>query len=71
MFDIYQRKIQYNLPSPLTLLSNPQQKSSFKSIVRNRVIDFWKNKFEEEAFEKPSLKYFQSKFMSLSCLHPL
>ena len=61
---------QYNLPSPLFLLSNPPPKSAFRSLVKKKVIDFWQQQYHAEA-KKPSLKYFKPQFMSLKHPHPL
>ena len=61
----------YNLPSPLFLLSHTPSKSTFKSLVRRKVIDFWQTKLRDEAASKPSLLYFKPQFMSLQKPHPL
>ena len=61
----------YNLPSPLFLLSHTPSKSSFKSLVRRKVVDFWQTKFRDVASSKPSLTYFKPQFMSLQTPHPL
>ena len=60
---------QYDLPSPLQLLSSPPSKSSFKSLVKAKVTDFWESKYRSEW--KPSLKYFKPEFLSLKSPHPL
>ena len=61
----------YNLPSPLSLLSNPPSKSSFKSLVTLRVLDFWQAKLRADSSSKSSLSYFNPSYMSLSSPHPL
>ena len=61
----------YKLPSPLFLLANPPSKSSFKNLVKKKVLDFWQNLLRSEALSKPSLKYFKPQFMSLQTPHPL
>ena len=61
----------YNLPSPLFLLSHTPSKTSFKSLVRRKVIDFWQTKLRDDASTKPSLLYFKPQFMSLQAPHPL
>ena len=68
--------IKYALPSPLFLLSHPPPKSSFKNLVKKRIVDFWQEKYRTEQTPdtesyKPSLKYFQPQFMSLLKPHPL
>ena len=35
----------YNLPTPLSLLSQPLPKSTFKSLVKKKVLDYWQQKF--------------------------
>ena len=62
--------IQYNLPSPLSLLANPPTKSAFKSLVKKKVLDYWQSKLRADA-QKPSLKYFKPEYMSLQTPHPL
>ena len=61
----------YNFPSPLTLLSKPPSKASFKSLVKAKVIDFWEIFIRQDALSKSSLKYFQPNFMSLQLPHPI
>ena len=62
---------QYSLPSPLFLLANPPPKSSYKSLVKKRVVDFWQHKYRSDAQEMDSLKYFKPQYMSLLQPHPL
>ena len=62
---------QYSLPSPLSLLSKPPSKTTFKNLVKSKVTDFWKKKYELDANERLSLKYFQPQFYSLTKPHPL
>ena len=62
---------QYSLPSPLTLLLYPLTKSSFKSLIKSKVIDFWENQLRFDALCRPSLKYFKPQFMSLKKPHTL
>ena len=64
--------MKYSLPSPLSLLSHPLSKVSFKTLVKKRVVDFWQQEIWEEAKSKPSLlKFFKPDFMSLLKPHPL
>lgn len=63
--------VKYNLPSPLFLLSHTPSKTSFKSLVRRKVIDFWQTKLRDDSSSKPSLLYFKPQFMSLQAPHPL
>ena len=55
---------QYSLPSPLFLLAHPPPKSSYKSLVKKRVVDFWQHKYRAEAQELDSLLYFKPQYMS-------
>ena len=43
----------------------------FKKLVKEKVTDYWKRKYEAEANSKPPLTYFKPKFMSLLKPHPL
>ena len=61
----------YNLPSPLSLLDNPQNKNTFKKLVKSKVIDYWESKFRADAISLPSLKYFNPNYMSLRKPHSL
>ena len=61
----------YSLPSPLVLLSSPPSKSTFKTLIRKKVLDFWQVEMRYEAKLKPSLTYFKPEFMSLQKPHPL
>ena len=61
----------YNLPHPTLLLENPLPKSTFKTLVRGKVIDYWEAKLRDEAAALPSLNYFNPNYMSLAKPHPL
>ena len=50
---------QYSLPSPLFLPAHPPPKSSYKSLVKKRVVDFWQHKYRAKAQELDSLLYFK------------
>ena len=65
--------LQYGLPHPLDILSNPPSKEAFKKLVKSKIIDFWERKLRLTALPliDRSLCYFDTKFMSLSCPHPL
>ena len=62
---------QYSLPSPLFLLYNPPPKSSFKTLAKKRIVDYWQEHYRSEAHSLPSLKFFKPQFMSLLKPHPL
>ena len=55
----------YNLPSALFLLEHTPNKSSFKSLVTRKVIDFWQTKLRDVAASKRSLFYFKLQYLSL------
>ena len=65
--------LQYDLPHPLTLLSQPTpfSKKSFKRLAKKHVIMYWEDKLREEACNLPSLKFFRPNFLSISSPHPL
>ena len=62
---------QYQLPHPLVLLDNPLTKSSFKSLVKSKVQDYWECKLRQSTLTLSSLSYFHPDFMSLTTPHPL
>ena len=65
--------LMYRLPHPLTLMSSPPSKESFKNIVKKHVLNYWELKLREEAVspELSSLQYFHAEFQSLCTPHPL
>ena len=65
--------LQYDLPSPLSLLECPMTKSSYKTLIKSRVVDYWETYLRAEAakLEDSSLKYFRPQFMSLTRPHLL
>ena len=63
--------LQYELPHPLLLLSDPPSKDDFKNLVKLNVLDYWQSKLRAEAAPLLSLRYFKPEFMSLSSPHPL
>ena len=62
---------QYSLPDPLSILSSPPLKTSFKTKSKSKVMDFWESKLRAEASRLPSLQFFQQNFYSLSKPHPI
>ena len=62
---------QYSLPDPLTILASPPLKQQFKSSVKLKILEWWQEKFREEANLLPSLVYFKPNFMSLARPHPI
>ena len=63
--------LMYGLPHPATILEHPSSKSTFKTMVKKKVISFWETKLRQEAEPLDSLTYFKPQFMSLTAPHPL
>ena len=63
--------LKYQLPHPLTFLTNPPTKEVFKKLVKKQVINFWELKLRGDAEPLLSLSYFKPEFMSLVKPHPL
>ena len=63
--------LMYNLPSQISLLMNPPPKSTYKKLVKSKVIDYWESYLRAEVatLKENSLKYFQAEFMSLTTPH--
>ena len=61
----------YNLPHPLSLLSDPPKKEQYKRLLKNNITDFWQSKLRAHCATLTSLKYFKPQFMSLSRPHPM
>ena len=62
---------QYSLPDPLTVLTCPPSKTSYKNQVKSKVIDYWETKLRLKASKLDSLAFFQAQFYSLSHPHPI
>ena len=62
---------QYSLSSPVLLLTKPPTKTTFNSLVKKKVIDYWQCKLRIDASSKPSLPYFQPQFLTLQSPHPV
>ena len=63
--------VQYCLPDPITILTNPPTKSFLKRMVKLKVLDWWQYKFRAEAALLPSLSLLRCEFMSLQRTHPI
>ena len=63
--------MQYKLPHPLHLLENPPPKKIFKKLRKQKVSEYWHQKFCHKASLLPSLQYMQPQYLSLSIPHPL
>ena len=63
--------IDYNLPHPLDLLSNPLSKYAFNKLVKSKIIDFWEARLRDKAESLTSIQYFKADFMSLTQPHPI
>ena len=62
---------QYGLPDPVNLLETPLTKQSFKSLVKNKILDWWQKKLRAEAAPLSSLYLLNTNFMSLARTHPI
>ena len=62
---------QYSLPDPLTVLNSPPTKSSYKSLVKSKITDFYEVRLRLEASNLPSLAFFRPQFYSLRKPHPI
>ena len=58
--------LMYSLPHPLCLLDNPPKKSSFKTLVKKSMRQYWEQVLIAEAAELKSLTYFHPTQCSLS-----
>ena len=63
--------ILYRLPHPLDLLSDPPTKSSFNSLVKSSITDYWEVLLRSKVALLTSTPYFRADFMSLSSPHPI
>ena len=62
---------QYQLPDPLLVLQSPPTHYQWKTLTKNKVLDWWQTKFRGVAEHMDSLEFFNPSFMSLSTPHPL
>ena len=67
----YRSGSQYSLPDPLSILTSPPNKGSFKTKTRSHVMDFWESKLRVAAAKLDSLCFFKANFYSLSKPHPI
>ena len=58
--------LQYGLNHPLQLLASPPSKSSFKTLVKERVTSYWERLLQDEAADLSSLSYFALRNHSLN-----
>ena len=65
--------LQYQLPHPLVLLSDPPPKAMFKNLVKSKVTDYWEThlRLSVSPLLERSLCYFNPKYMSLNRPHKL
>ena len=61
----------YFLLDPISILSNPPTKLSFKKLSKQKVLNHWNSKLRLSVASLPSLNLFQADFMSLSQPHPI
>ena len=62
---------QYGLPHPLTLLQKPFEKTTFKSLIKLKISDYWQTQYRKKSADLSSLRYFKPDFMSLLKPHPI
>ena len=62
--------VQYGLPHPADLLSSPPSKSSYKLLIKKKIISYWESFLRAEAAELHSLSFFNPYYMSLVHPHP-
>ena len=60
---------QYDLPSPLQLLDNPQPKETFKKLIKTKVTEYWQALLRVEVSPLRSLQYFKPELYSLTKAH--
>ena len=70
-YHIWQTCSQYKLPDPISILTNPPTKDSFKNLVKSKVVDYWESILRVEAAKLPSLVNFKPMFYSLVKPHPI
>ena len=63
--------LRYSLPHPLCLLDNPLTKSSFKSLIKKNMLEYWEQVLMSEANELKSLNFFHTSQLSLSQPSPV
>ena len=63
--------VQYELPHPLQLLETPPPKKVFEKLCKEKVCEYWHQKFSQKANLLPSLQYLQPQYLSLSSPHPI
>ena len=70
-FQIRSLAAQYGLPDPLNTLQSPPTRQSYKTLVRQKILDWWQKKLRAEAAPMKSLHLFNANFMSLARTHPI
>ena len=63
--------VQYGLPHPVDLLTSPPTKSTFKNLVRKKIVSYWEENLRCEALQLRSLAFFKPSYMSLVVAHPM
>ena len=61
----------YGLPSPLSILTSPPSKPSWKRTVRAAMTNHWETKLRQQASKLESLTLCQTQYMSLVKPHPV
>ena len=63
--------LMYGLPHPLEMLRTPPSKSTFRRLVRSRIVDYWEKNLRQQSSPLTSLLYFKPQFHSLLSPHPI
>ena len=63
--------VQYNLPDPLIVLSDPPTKGKWRTTTRRAVVAFWDKKLKSEASTLPSISHMRVSHMPLTRTSPL
>ena len=63
--------IQYGLPHPLKLLSNPIRKENFKTEIKAKVTEYWQKVLAAEASSLSSLSHFNPNMHLVTKPHPI
>ena len=65
--------LQYQLPHPLSLLSDTPAltRAKFRKLIKSKVVDYWEVALRNESSGLTSAPYFNPAFMSLARPHPI
>ena len=63
--------LQYGLPHPLHLLTNPPAPNAFKSLCKSKIQEYWRRELTSKISAYSSLRYLRPEYISLCRPHPL